>query len=259
MRAVMLVCSIVFACQTASAALMTESVDYQAGGTSFKGYIAYDDSHAGKLPAVIVVHEWWGHNQHARNQADRLAKLGYIGFAIDMYGEGKVAAHPKDAGEMAAAVRSNPKEAHARFMAAYDFIKKHPKVDSEHVAAIGYCFGGNIVLEMARRGVDLDAVTSFHGALTNLEPGATLNVKAKVLVCHGGDDAFVPQKDIDNFKKEMDAAKADYQFLVLEGAKHSFTNPDADKVGMEGLAYSADADAKSWEAMSALLKRVFGK
>jgi dienelactone hydrolase len=245
--------------QAASAAMKTEQIEYKQGDTALQGYIAYDDASEGKRPGVIVVHEWWGHNQHARNQAERLAKLGYVGFAIDMYGKGKLATHPTDAREMATAVRSNPQLATDRFMAAYNYITKHPKVDAERIGATGYCFGGSIILAMARRGVDIDALATFHSALTPIEPSTGKPIKTKILICHGGDDAFIPQADIDAFKKEMADAKADYEFLVLAGAKHSFTNPDADKAGVDGLAYNADADTKSWEAMTALFKKVFGK
>lgn len=244
---------------SASAAIKTEEIIYKQGDASYKGYLAYDDAVAGRKPAIIVVHEWWGHNTHARNQAERAAKLGYVGFAIDMYGEGKTVSHPKDAGEMATAVKSNPKLAHDRFMTAYEYVKTRPEVDADRIAAMGYCFGGSIVLEMARNGVDLDGVVSFHGALIPLDPAAPRNVKAEVLVCNGADDPFITQEHIDAFKKEMTDANAKFEFINLPGAKHSFTSPEADKVGIEGIAYNADADQKSWVAATALFKRVFGK
>ena len=174
---------------------------------------------------MIVVHEWWGHNQHARNQAIRLAKAGYVGFALDMYGKGKVTTHPPDAQAFATEATKDPQLVKARFLAALDVLQKDPHVDPERVAAIGYCFGGGIVLAMARQGVDLDAVVSFHGSIATQQPAAPGAVKARLLVLNGEDDGMVTADQIAAFKKEMTAARARYEFVNLPHAKHSLHQP----------------------------------
>jgi dienelactone hydrolase len=251
---------LVLASMQLNAAVVGREVSYQAGDTTLKGYLAYDDSVSGKRPGILVVHEWWGHNAYARKRADMLAALGYTALAVDMYGEGRTADHPEDAGKFAGRVRGNLPLMKARFLAALDYLKKQPSVDPQSTAAIGYCFGGGVVLEMARQGVDLDAVASFHGSLgggSTPEPGS---VKARILVANGADDPFVTDGQIATFKAEMDAAGADYNFISYPGARHSFTNPDADRFGERfdlPLAYDADADAASWEAMQEMFAEVF--
>ena len=245
---------------SARAEVVGKEVDYTQAGTTLKGYLAYDDALEGKRPGVLVVHEWWGHNPYARQRARDLAALGYTALAVDMYGEGKQAEHPKDAGKFAGAVRENAEVATARFTAAMQRLKAEATVDASKLGAIGYCFGGSVVLNMARWGVDLDGVVSFHGSPATTKEAATGDVKAKILVCHGADDNFIPQEQIDAFKAEMDAAGADYTFKAYEGAKHSFTNPDADAMAEKfgiGIAYNADADQQSWSDMKAFFEDVF--
>ena len=242
-----------------AADVQTKEVTYRQGDTELTGFFAWDAQAKGKQPGVIVVHEWWGHNEHARNQAKRLAQAGYVGFALDMYGKGKVATHPKDAQAFMEAATKDPAVVKARFQAALDELVKDPHVDASKTAAIGYCFGGAIVLSMARMGADLDAVASFHGALGSLPPVAAGGVKARVLVLNGEDDGMITPQQIDTFKKEMTAANAKYDFVNLPHAKHSFTNPDADKVGMAALGYNAEADKDSWARMLKMFGEVFGK
>jgi dienelactone hydrolase len=245
---------------TASAEVKTKEIEYKAGDTTLQGFLAWDDAQTGKRPGVIVVHEWWGHNQHARNQAKRLAQAGYVGFALDMFGKGKLATHPKDAQAFVAEATKDPKTAEARFNAALDLLKKDPRVDPAHIAAIGYCFGGGVVLQMARQGADLDAVASFHGSLAPQGPSAEKGkVKARILVMTGADDPMVPPAVVDAFKKEMTAAGAKLEVISYPGAKHSFTNPDADKTGVPGLAYNAQVDKASWDALLKFLKEVWKK
>lgn len=242
------------------AAVVGEEVGYQSGGTEFKGYLAYDDQVKGKRPGVLVVHEWWGHNDYVRERARMLAKLGYTALALDMYGDGKQANHPDDAGKFATAVRSNMPEAEQRFRAALALLRTHPTVEAERVAAIGYCFGGGIVLEMARRGVDLDGVVSFHGSLGTGNPAKPGQVKARVLVLNGADDPFAKPEQIAAFKKEMEQADVDYRFIDYPGAKHAFTNPEADRFGEEfgmPLAYNAEADKQSWAEMQRFFENIF--
>jgi dienelactone hydrolase len=241
----------------ALAEVQTKEVSYKQGETELSGFFAWDAQAKGRQPGVIVVHEWWGHNQHARNQAIRLAKAGYVGFALDMYGKGKVTSHPPDAQAFMAEATKDPQVVKARFLAALDVLQKDPHVDPQRVGAIGYCFGGGVVLGMARQGVDLDAVVSFHGSIGTQQPAAPGAVKARLLVLNGEDDGMVTADQIAAFKKEMTAANAKFEFVNLPHAKHSFTNPDADKVGMAALAYNAEADQASWDRMLKLFAEVF--
>ncbi len=244
----------------ALAEIVGKEVSYSDNGVTLKGYVAYDDAIVGKRPGVLVVHEWWGHNAYVRKRADMLAQLGYIALAVDMYGDGKVADHPDDAGKYATEVKSNLGVMQSRFNAALELLKSNTLTDQEKIGAIGYCFGGSTVLSMARQGLDLKGVVSFHGGLSGLPPVTEGTVKARVLVCNGADDNFIPAEQIVAFKTEMDAAKADYQFKNYPGARHSFTSPDADeharKFGMP-IAYNAEADQQSWADMKAFLEEVF--
>ncbi|HEX9638721.1 MAG TPA: dienelactone hydrolase family protein [Acidobacteriota bacterium] len=241
----------------AAAEIQTREVEYRHGETALQGLIAWDDATEGKRPGVLVVHEWWGHNRHARNQAQRLARAGYVGFALDMYGQGKLATHPKDAQAFVAEVMRDPETIPARFNLALELLKQDPRVDPDRIAAIGYCFGGSVVLGMARRGADLDAVISFHGALATPQPAPAGQVRARVLSLTGADDPMIPPEQVEAFKQEMQAAGADFEVVTYPGAKHSFTNPDAGTMGMDALAYDAEADRKSWAAMLELLREVF--
>lgn len=243
---------------SAFAEVKTREVEYKQGDTVLQGFIAWDDATKDKRPGVLVVHEWWGHNAHARHQAMRLADAGYVGFALDMYGKGKVATHPKEAESFMTEATKSPAVVVARFNAALDQLKQDPHVDPQKIAAIGYCFGGAVVLDMARSGADLDAVVSFHGALATKYPAKKGMVKARVLVLTGAADPMVPPAQVEGLEKEMEAAGAKFQVVSYPGAKHSFTNPDAVKAGMDALAYDADADKKSWAAMLKLFKEVFG-
>lgn len=242
------------------AEIITKVVNYSDGEISMKGYLAFDNSIKTKLPGVIVVHEWWGHDEFAKERARALAKLGYHAIALDMYGNGKNASHPKDAGAFSGEVKKNMAVAEKRFMAAYKLLQQQDNIDNNKMAAIGYCFGGGIVLEMARRGVKLDAVVSFHGSLGTKSVAKKGAIKAKILVLNGKDDPFVKASAISAFKKEMKAAKVDFKFINYAGAKHSFTNPGADKNGAKfklPLAYNKNADKKSWDEMKRLFAKVF--
>ncbi len=239
-----------------SATVKTREIEYRQGDTVLQGFIAWDDAARGKRPGVLVVHEWWGHNEHARNQARRLAEAGYVGFALDMYGKGKVTTHPQDAQAFVSEATKDPAVVVARFNAALEQLKRDPHVDTTRIAAIGYCFGGAVVLDMARAGAPLAAVVTFHGALATKTPAQPGKIKARVLVLAGGADPFVPPEQIDAFKREMQAAGARFEVVVYPGAKHGFTNPNAGQYGMEQLAYNAEADQRSWAAMLKLFKEV---
>lgn len=239
--------------------LVSHKLSYTNDSITMKGYLAYDKNITVKRPGILVVHEWWGHNDYSRKRADMLAELGYTALALDMYGEGKQAAHPDDAGKFAGMVMSNMPRAKSRFLAAMAELKKHPSVDSTKIAAIGYCFGGSVVLTMANAGIDLDAVAAFHsGVALPIMPNESLS--AKVLVCNGADDPFVSEESVVNFKAQMDSLKADYKYIAYEGAKHSFTSKEANANGEKfnlPLEYNEKADHDSWEELKVLLTSSF--
>lgn len=237
----------------------TRTVEYTEGTTALEGFIAWDSTATERRPGVLVVHEWWGLNERMRQRAERLADAGYVAFAVDLYGKGKVATHPQDAQAFMAEATKDPAVIAARFNAALAQLKRDPHVDTTRIAAIGYCFGGGVALEMARAGADLAAVVSFHGVLTTKTPAQPGKVKARLLVLAGGADPFVPPEQVEAFKREMQAAGAQFEVVVYPGAKHAFTNPDAAQYGMDALAYNADADQESWAAMLSLFKTVFSK
>lgn len=246
---------------TVIAEIQTREIPYEAAdGTRLVGYYAYDDSLKGKRPGVIVVHEWWGLNDYARSRARDLAKLGYAALAIDMYGEGKHTMHAGEATAMMQAATRESGVAQARAKAGLTLLKRQPEVNPAQIAAIGYCFGGKVVLDMARQGMDLDGVVSFHGTLSTTTPAEKGKVKAKVLVLNGEDDSFISAKDIQQFKQEMEAAGVDYTVVNYPDAKHGFTNPGADRLARENtidLAYNAQADAASWRKMQQFLQSLF--
>ena len=246
----------------AQAEVKTQVVEYSVGATRMTGYLAYDDAAGGPRPGVLVVHEWWGHNDYARKRAEMLAGLGYVALALDMYGDGKVADHPDNAKAFMQAVINDMPEAERRFDAARALLQQQPNVDGERIAALGYCFGGAMVLHMARRGADLDAVISFHGSLGTHTPAAPGQIKAPLLVFNGADDPMVPAEQIESFKQEMDRANAFYEFVNYSGVKHSFTNPNADLYGQRfgmPLEYNAEADASSWQRTQEFLRDVFAR
>ncbi|MDM8558487.1 dienelactone hydrolase family protein [Candidatus Parabeggiatoa sp. HSG14] len=237
-----------------------EQVDYTADGVTLKGYFAYDDSIKGKRPGVLVVHEWWGHNEYARKRTRMLAELGYAALAVDMYGDGKIASHPNEAKKFMMEVIKNMDKGKARFVAALDILKKQKTVNPDKMAAIGYCFGGGVVLGMARAGVNLAGVASFHGSLATKNPAQLGKVKAKVLVLHGNDDQFIPPQQVKVFKEEMENAKVDFEFVGYPNVIHSFTNPDANLFAKKfnlALAYDAVADKASWEKLQTFFKQIF--
>jgi dienelactone hydrolase len=252
----MVIAALLGAASAAGAAVMTREIEYRQGDTVLQGLMAWDDAIHTKRPGVLVVHEWWGYNQHARNQAKRLAQSGFVAFALDMYGKGKVATHPKDAQAFMEEATKDPAVVAARFDAGLEQLKNDPHVDPTRLAAIGYCFGGGVVLGQARAGKDLKAVVSFHGMIAAEKPAEPGKVKARVLALVGGADPFCPPAQVAAFQKEMEAAGANFRVVVYPGAKHSFTNPDAAKAGMSQLAYNADADRKSWAEMLKLLRVV---
>lgn len=240
--------------------LHTETVAVDADGTELGCYLAYDDGREGPRPGVVVVHEWWGLNDYIRRRANMLAELGYTALAVDMYGGGRVAGDADEAGRLMNGVLEDMGQVESRMRAALEYLRKHPTVKGEHVAAIGYCFGGAVVLHSARIGMPLAGVVSFHGALASGHTPAPGSVGAKILVCHGADDVLVPEEQVAALKDEMKNAGADLRFIAYPGALHGFTNPEADVNGKKyglPLAYDAETDRRSWEEMQKLFKEIF--
>ncbi|MEO7924597.1 MAG: dienelactone hydrolase family protein [Chitinophagaceae bacterium] len=242
--------------------LKEENITYSpAGMDSLKldGYIVYDENKEGKRPAVLVVHEWWGINDYVKMRARELAKLGYIAMAVDMYGNGKKGDNPDVAGQLAGPFYQNPAMAKPLFDAALSKLMAYSQADRGNVAAIGYCFGGAQVINLAKMGEDLKGVVSFHGNLTVMPVNKEL-LKAHILVCHGADDTFVPASEVNLFKAEMDSAGAKYTFKSYKGATHSFTNPNSTAMGEKfniPIKYNAAADSASWQDMQDFFKAIF--
>jgi len=236
-----------------------EEVSYSTDDITMKGYIAYDASTTEKRPGILVVHEWWGHDEYTRKRADMLAELGYVAIAVDMYGDGKQAAHPEDAMKFSSNVMGNFDSAKARFNAAIETLKSNPNVDTTQIGAIGYCFGGSVILAMADAGLDLKGVAAFHAGLQlPVMPGDDLT--ARVLVMNGADDPFVTAEQIGNFTSALEATEADFKFINYEDAVHAYSNPAATELGEKfnlPLAYNAKADSASWEEMKNFFNTTF--
>ena len=254
---ILVMCATLCALTNANAAVKTEVVNYEYDGTKLKGYISYDDRIEGKRPGVLVVHEWWGLDEYAKKRAVMLAEMGYVAMAVDMYGEGKLTEHPNEAREMATAVRKNIDSWMGRAKAGLKVLQSNPHVDPKKIASIGYCFGGTTSLLLAQNSSDISAVVSFHGALPMTTAEQAKSIKARVLICHGADDKFIPEEAIKKFRTAYDSAGVKYEFVAYPGAVHSFTVPDADARKIDGMKYDEKADKESWKAMSDLFKQVF--
>lgn len=239
------------------AEVKTKTVDYEYEGTKMKGYLAWDDAVSGKRPAVMVVHEYWGLNDYAKKRAERLASLGYVALAADMYGNGQVAAHPDEASAMMQTVRQNIAAWRGRANAALKILRTQENVDASRVAVIGYCFGGATGLQMAYGGADLKAVVSFHGALPVPDTTKDIPKTTKILILQGADDPFVPKETIEKLKRALDAGHVDYRFIAYPGTVHSFTVKEAGNDPSKGTAYNAEADRLSWMEMTKLFQNVF--
>lgn len=243
----------------AFAEIKTQNLIYKNDGQKFEGYVAYDDSLSGVRPGVLVIHEWKGINAHVKNRVEELARLGYVAFAPDIYG---VNVRPSTAEEAAAAALVYKKDRglmRARALLAVNELRKFKNVDKKKVAAIGFCFGGTVALELARSGADILGAVSFHGGLDTPNPKDAEKIKAKVLVLHGANDPFVPEKQVQVFESEMRAANVDWQLIKYSGAVHAFTNPAAGKDGIEGAAYHKVAATRSWQALQTFFQEIFSK
>jgi dienelactone hydrolase len=245
--------------ETKELKLKEENITYSLDTVNMNGYVVYDENKEGMRPAVIVVHEWWGLNDYAKMRARELAKLGYIAMAMDMFGNGRTADNQDSAGKLATPFYQDPQMAKNRLDAAIVKLKSYSQADPNKVAGIGYCFGGGVLLNAARLGEDMKGVVSFHGNLIGTPADKNL-LKAEILVCHGAADPFVPQAQVDQFKKQMDSIGARYTFKSYEGATHAFTNPDATETGKRlnlPIAYHPQADSASWNEMKLFLGRIF--
>jgi dienelactone hydrolase len=249
----------IFLVSSAHAGVKTETVIYKEGEVELEGFVAYPDGDAIKRPAVLIIHDWTGLGDYPKARAEQLAELGYVAFAADIYGKGVRANNPGEAGKLAGKYKGDLPLYRARAQAALNEVLKREDVDADRVAAIGYCFGGTGVLEMARAGMPLVGVVSFHGGLSTTMPAEKGAIKAKVLVQHGADDTYVSTEEVAAFRSEMNAAGADWQFTEYSGAVHSFTNPASGNDNSKGAAYNESADKRSWEAMKAFFAEIFAK
>jgi dienelactone hydrolase len=240
------------------AAIETKTVEYQQGDTRLVGYLAYPQEVKEPRPGVLVVHEWLGLNDYAKQRAEQLAKLGYVAFAADIYGDGKVAADRKEAGALSSTYKKDRALLRARVAAGLAALKAQPGVAPGKVVAIGYCFGGTTVLELARSGAEVAGVVSFHGGLDSPAPQDARNIHARVLALHGADDPYVPAEQVAGFEEEMRKGSVDWQLIAYGNAVHGFTNPAHGNDNSKGAAYNAAADARSWLAMRQFLDEVVG-
>lgn len=251
---------------TTKAEIKTERIEYKDGQTVLEGVLAYDDSVKPdqKRPGVLVCHEWWGNNEYSESRAKQLAELGYVAFALDMYGKGKKTTKGDEAGAFAQALMSDPKAMRERAALGLKMLAENARVDRTRLAAIGYCMGGTVAMELARSGLpntqNLKAVVPFHASTVSAKnPADNTNIKGSVLVCTGASDNFVPEGEIEKFERQMTDATVDFQVLSLGGAVHAFTNPGADGSFSPMVKYNAKADARSWDAMKRLFADVFTK
>lgn len=248
---------LVMATAMGHAQIMAGEVDYAMGDVKGQGYLAYDSAKTGKRPAVIIVHDWNSIDAYEQGRATQLAKLGYVAFCADIYGKGVRPKNPQENAAQAGKYKGDRKLFRERLQAALDFVKKDPNVDPDRIVAIGYCFGGTGVLEMARAQMPVKGVVSFHGGLDAAAGFAATNVTTSVLVCHGADDPMVPKAQVDGFMEEFRKAGATVDFVAYPGAVHSFTEPNAGNDPSRGAAYNKEADEASWKKLVEFLKATF--
>ncbi len=259
MYAIFTLLPFMMAAATSNAVIRTQALDYNQEDAALEGYLAYDDRVKGSRPGVLVVHEWWGINEYIRRRTEQLASMGYVAFAADIYGKGNRAKTREEAMTLAGKFRSGTDRTlmRARVNAGLEELKKNPLVDRKRVAAIGYCFGGAVVLELARSGADLAGVVSFHGGLATPNPHDAKNIKAKVLVLTGADDPAAKPEQVAAFEDEMRSAGVDWQLVSYGHAVHGFTNPDNGTDNAKGAAYNERADKRSWRAMKDFFEEIF--
>jgi dienelactone hydrolase len=240
------------------AEIVTKSIEYKQGDTTLEGYLAYDSNVASARPGVLIVHQWKGLGPYEKMRAEMLAKMGYVAFAADIYGKGVRPASMQEAGAQAGKFKNDRALLRSRVIAGLEELRKQKGVDTKKVAAIGYCFGGTTVLELARAGADVSGVVSFHGGLGTPTPDDAKHIKCKVLALHGADDPNVPPAEVAGFEKEMRDAKVDWELVAYGNAVHSFTDKSAGNDNSKGAAYNEKADKRSWQAMKDFFGEIFG-
>ncbi|QDT02578.1 Dienelactone hydrolase family protein [Rubripirellula lacrimiformis] len=244
---------------TAMAEIQTETVVYHDGDVTLEGFVAWDPEKVqGGAPGVLISHQWMGLTDYEKGRCRQLADLGLVAFALDIYGQGVRPVNPGEAGKLAGVYKADRDLYRRRLNLGLDQLRARDGVDAKRIAAIGYCFGGTGVLELARSGAEVAGVVSFHGGLDSPSPDDGKQIAAKILVCHGADDPFVPKADIEAFIAELNAAHVDWQMNVYAGAVHSFTQPMAGNDNSKGAAYNEQADHRSWLAMEAFFQEIFG-
>ena len=258
-NAIIALCALLTMGGVAEAKVVTKVVEYRQGNAVLEGYLAYDDSKAEKRPGVLVVHEWTGLGPYVQKRVQQLAGMGYVAFGADIYGKGIRPDNPKDAAAISGTYKADRQLMRDRVLAGLAELRRQPQVDPGRLAAIGYCFGGTTVLELARSGADVRGVVSFHGGLDTTMPAPAAQVRAKVLVLHGADDPFESPAQVTAFQDEMRKAGADWQMVYYSGTVHSFTNPEAGNDPKKGAAYNERADRRSWEAMKLFFAELFGR
>jgi dienelactone hydrolase len=248
---------LVLCAMTLQAGIHTETVVYRDGDATLEGWLAYDTDISGPRPGVLVLHQWMGITDYEKKRAEMLAKLGYTVFAADIYGKGVRPKDTSEAGSLAGKYKGDRQLLRSRANAALNVLKQNKLTDPNHMAAIGYCFGGTAAIELARSGADIAGAVSFHGGLDSPAPADGRNIKCKLLVCHGADDPFVPAKDVAAFEDELRQAKVDWQLIKYGGAVHAFTQWNAGNDNSKGAAYNEKADKRSWEDMKLFFAEIF--
>jgi dienelactone hydrolase len=251
-------CLALFA-STAGAKLVAKNIDYVHEGTKLSGYLAYDDAKSGPRPGVLVVHEWWGLNDYTRGRANQLAEMGYVAFAVDMFGNGKTTVNPAEAKDWSSAVAGKPGMLAARSKAGLEILRQQSQTDKAHLAAIGFCFGGSTVLQLAYSGEPLDSVVTFHGGLMPPDDAQAKQIKTRILILHGAEDTFTKPETIDAVRKTLDAAKVDWYMVTYANAVHAFSNPDADSYKIQGIGYNEAAATRSWGEMRRFFREKWTK
>lgn len=257
MKTILLCATLLLGTITLPAAIQTKTVEYKQGDTTLEGVLVWDDAISGRRPGVLIVHQWLGLTDYEKRRATMLAQLGYVAFCADIYGKGVRPKNTQEAGVEATKYKTDRALLRERVNAGLTVLKQNDLVDPRRVAAIGYCFGGTTVLELARSGAEVVGVVSFHGGLDSPAPADGKNIKCKILACHGADDPFVSAKDLAAFEDELRAAKVDWQLIQYGGAVHSFTQPMAGNDNSKGAAYNEKADQRSWQAMKDFFAEIF--
>jgi len=237
--------------------LQSEVVEYKQGDVVLEGFLVYPKDAKGKLPGVLVCHQWMGHSDYERRRAEETARLGTVAFALDIYGKGVRPKDPQEAAKMAGGYKGDRALLRARALAGLEVLRKHDRCDAKKLAVMGYCFGGTTALEVARSGAEIAGAVSFHGDLSTPTPDDAKNIKGKVIAFHGADDPFVPAPQVAAFETEMRKAGVDWQLVAYGGAVHSFTLKHAGNDNSKGSAYNEKADLRSWEAYKAFLVEIF--